>query len=52
MQTLVFATNNAHKAREVEQILGPGYTVIDPARHRLYGGNRRNQHLRWREMRS
>jgi XTP/dITP diphosphohydrolase len=27
MQTLVFATNNAHKAREVEQILGPGYSV-------------------------
>lgn len=25
--TLVFATNNAHKAREIEQILGPGYTV-------------------------
>lgn len=27
MQTLVFATNNAHKAREVEQILGPDYSV-------------------------
>ncbi|MFM7402394.1 MAG: non-canonical purine NTP diphosphatase [Bacteroidota bacterium] len=27
MQTLVFATNNAHKAREVEQILGSGYSV-------------------------
>lgn len=27
MHTLVFATNNPHKAREVEQILGPGYTV-------------------------
>ncbi|MBK8554944.1 MAG: non-canonical purine NTP diphosphatase [Lewinellaceae bacterium] len=25
--TLVFATNNAHKAREIEQILGPAYTV-------------------------
>lgn len=24
---LVFATNNPHKAREIEQILGPGYTV-------------------------
>jgi XTP/dITP diphosphohydrolase len=24
---LVFATNNSHKAREIEQILGPGYTV-------------------------
>jgi XTP/dITP diphosphohydrolase len=24
---LVFATNNAHKAREIEQILGPGFTV-------------------------
>ncbi len=27
MHTLVFATNNAHKAREVEQILGPGYHI-------------------------
>lgn len=27
MQTLVFATNNAHKAREVEQILGPGFDI-------------------------
>lgn len=27
MQILVFATNNPHKAREVEQILGPGYQV-------------------------
>lgn len=27
MHTLVFATNNAHKAREVEQILGPGYEI-------------------------
>lgn len=27
MLTLVFATNNPHKAREVEQILGSGYTV-------------------------
>ncbi|MFN0213925.1 MAG: non-canonical purine NTP diphosphatase [Saprospiraceae bacterium] len=27
MQTLVFATNNAHKAREVEQILGPGFEI-------------------------
>ncbi len=27
MQTLVFATNNAHKAREIEQILGQGYSV-------------------------
>jgi XTP/dITP diphosphohydrolase len=27
MHTLVFATNNAHKAREVEQILGPGFTI-------------------------
>ena len=25
--TLVFATNNPHKAREVEQILGPGFVV-------------------------
>lgn len=24
---LVFATNNAHKAKEVEQVLGPGYVV-------------------------
>lgn len=27
MNTLVFATNNAHKAQEVEQILGPGFIV-------------------------
>lgn len=27
MQTLVFATNNPHKAREVEQILGEGFQV-------------------------
>ncbi len=27
MHTLVFATNNAHKAQEVEQILGPGFIV-------------------------
>ena len=27
MHTLVFATNNPHKAREVEQILGAGFTV-------------------------
>lgn len=27
MHTLVFATNNPHKAREVEQILGPNYIV-------------------------
>ena len=27
MTTLVFATNNPHKAREIEQILGTGYTV-------------------------
>lgn len=27
MHTLVFATNNAHKAREVEQILGPHFQV-------------------------
>jgi XTP/dITP diphosphohydrolase len=27
MRTLVFATHNAHKAREVEQILGSGYTI-------------------------
>ncbi len=27
MHTLVFATNNAHKAREVEQILGPGFAI-------------------------
>ncbi len=27
MKTLVFATNNAHKAREVEQILGPGFEI-------------------------
>jgi XTP/dITP diphosphohydrolase len=27
MQTLVFATNNPHKAREIEQILGPGFQV-------------------------
>ncbi|MGI9158962.1 MAG: non-canonical purine NTP diphosphatase [Saprospiraceae bacterium] len=27
MTTLVFATNNPHKAREIEQILGPGYAV-------------------------
>lgn len=27
MHTLVFATNNPHKAREVEQILGPGFSV-------------------------
>jgi XTP/dITP diphosphohydrolase len=27
MKTLVFATNNAHKAKEIEQILGPNYTV-------------------------
>lgn len=27
MRTLVFATNNAHKAREVEQILGPGFEI-------------------------
>lgn len=27
MHTLVFATNNPHKAREVEQILGPGFAV-------------------------
>lgn len=26
--TLVFATNNAHKAREIEQILGPGFAII------------------------
>lgn len=25
--TLVFATNNPHKAKEVEQILGPGYDI-------------------------
>ncbi|MBL7825548.1 MAG: non-canonical purine NTP diphosphatase [Saprospiraceae bacterium] len=25
--TLVFATNNPHKSREIEQILGPGYEV-------------------------
>ncbi len=27
MHTLVFATNNAHKAREVEQILGPDFEI-------------------------
>jgi len=27
MHTLVFATNNPHKAQEVEQILGPGFEV-------------------------
>ncbi len=27
MHTLVFATNNAHKAREVKQILGPGFEI-------------------------
>ncbi len=27
MRTLVFATNNAHKAREIEQILGPDFEV-------------------------
>ncbi|MFN0034876.1 MAG: non-canonical purine NTP diphosphatase [Saprospiraceae bacterium] len=27
MPTLVFATNNPHKAREVEQILGPGFEI-------------------------
>ena len=27
MKVLVFATNNPNKAREVEDILGPGYTV-------------------------
>ncbi len=27
MNTLVFATNNPHKAREVEQILGPGFII-------------------------
>ena len=27
MHTLVFATNNAHKAREVEQILGSGFEI-------------------------
>jgi XTP/dITP diphosphohydrolase len=27
MHTLVFATNNAHKAQEVEQILGPGFII-------------------------
>jgi XTP/dITP diphosphohydrolase len=27
MKTLVFATNNAHKAKEIEQILGSNYTV-------------------------
>jgi len=27
LHTLVFATNNAHKAREVEQILGPGFEI-------------------------
>ena len=27
MHTLVFATNNAHKAREIGQILGPGFEV-------------------------
>jgi XTP/dITP diphosphohydrolase len=27
MHTLVFATNNAHKAREVAQILGPGFEI-------------------------
>ncbi len=28
MQTLVFATHNVHKAREIEQILGPDFTVM------------------------
>jgi XTP/dITP diphosphohydrolase len=28
MKTLVFATANPHKAREVEQILGPGYRIL------------------------
>lgn len=27
MHTLVFATNNPHKAQEVELILGPGYSI-------------------------
>ncbi len=27
MRTLVFATNNPHKAREIEQILGSGYVI-------------------------
>jgi XTP/dITP diphosphohydrolase len=27
MKILVFATNNPHKAREIEQILGPGYQI-------------------------
>ena len=27
MRTLVFATNNPHKAKEVEEILGPGFRV-------------------------
>ena len=28
MHTLVFATHNVHKAREVEQILGPGFKIM------------------------
>lgn len=28
MKTLVFATNNPHKAREVEQILGPEFKIL------------------------
>lgn len=27
MRTLVFATNNPHKAQEVQQILGPGFAI-------------------------
>ncbi len=27
MHTLVFATNNPHKAQEIEQILGPGFII-------------------------
>ncbi|MCA0236789.1 MAG: non-canonical purine NTP diphosphatase [Bacteroidetes bacterium] len=27
MKVLVFATNNAHKAREIESILGPGFQI-------------------------
>lgn len=28
MRTLVFATNNAHKAREISQILGPEFEIL------------------------
>ena len=31
IRTLVFATNNAHKVREIQEVIGPGARLLSPA---------------------